>query len=744
MVKAVQGFVKSIDFFKSVTLLFAILVPLGVFNILDEIGLAVSVVMGVFMCSPSDVPGSMRHMALGILVSSIIATLTTLIIHLSFGWTWTVLPVLGFMVFANSMIAVYGFRASLVSFSGLLAIILAYARPTSGTALLIHAGLILSGGMWYLGVTLLAHALVHRRHNQLILAECMSLTAKYLKTRGKLLEASAQNTELQDELFVLQTDINEKHEKLRELFVEDRVRSGASYSANKYILILIELIDILELAISNPANYQIINKHFQGQQRTLKPFVEIINVISQRLDVIAGIISGSKRKFTESDMDELYERAEEMITTYLKENPASQATEGAVILRNLLDYEQKQQQKVESIERVLQDLVDQEQLMRRSKDVEKFITHQDYDLSVIRQNLNARSTIFRHAIRLTFTVLFGYTLGTVLPIQMPYWIMLTIIVIMRPSYGLTKSRSIKRVYGTLIGGAIALAIVLLTQNTYVYGVLAAVSLVFAFSLVQKNYGGSAIFITLIVVFLYALIKPDALNVIQYRVVDTALGAGLSFLASLFFWPSWEFMNIHTVIADSIKANRQYFQEISTFYQKKGDVPTSYKLARKEAFLAIGNLSAAFQRMSQEPKSKRLNHAKIYDMVVLNHTFLTAAAAMGTFIQNHVTTEKSQYVQAFIDSTDDHLERAQASLNTDKPKEDSLQFNLEEAKSYLEHQFDELIRKDEMVFSDNTATKTLEKHDQLQEAGLISTQLHWLNSLSESIQNIAEELTKPKL
>ncbi|MDF9799504.1 putative membrane protein YccC [Catalinimonas alkaloidigena] len=740
MFKTVQGFVKSIDFFKSVTLLFAILVPLGVFNILDEMGLAVSVVMGVFLCSPSDVPGSMRHMAFGILISSIIATLTTLIIHLSFGWTWAVLPVLGTMVFANSMLSVYGFRASLVSFSGLLAIILAFARPTSGMALLVHAGLILTGGVWYLGVTLLAHSLVHRRHNQLILAECMILTAKYLNTRGRFLQSSVhQEDEKQDELFLLQTEINEKHEKLRELFVEDRLRSGASYSANKYILILIELIDILELAISNPANYQIISKHFQGQLNVLKPFVDIINVVSQRLEVLSRVISGGKYQSAGTDMHLLYQSAEEMITNYLKENHTTQAAEGAVILRNLLDYEQKQQQKVESIERVLQDLVDQEQLMRRSKDVEKFITHQDYDLSVIKQNLNSGSTIFRHAIRLTFTVLFGYTLGTVLPIQMPYWIMLTIIVIMRPSYGLTKSRSIKRVYGTLIGGVIALGIVLFTQNPYVYGVLAAVSLVFAFSLVQKNYGGSAIFITLIVIFLYALIKPNALNVIQYRVVDTAMGAGLSFLASLFFWPSWEFMSIHTVIADSIKANRNYLREISVFYQNKGEVPTSYKLARKEAFLAIGNLSAAFQRMSQEPKSKRLNHAKIYDMVVLNHTFLTAAAALGTFIQNHVTTEKSQYVQAFIDSTDDHLERAQTSLSTERPKEDEHHFNLEEAKSYLEHQFDELVRRDEVDFSDNLATKTLEKYHQLQEAGLVSTQLNWLYSLSESIQNIAEEL-----
>jgi hypothetical protein len=60
-----------------------------------------------------------------------------------------------------------------------------------------------------------------------------------------------------------------------------------------------------------------------------------------------------------------------------------------------------------------------------------------------------------------------------------------VIVIMRPSYGLTKKD--ERSYHRHTGAAIAVGIVLLTQNVVVYAVLAFVSLVFAFALIQQNY-----------------------------------------------------------------------------------------------------------------------------------------------------------------------------------------------------------------------------------------------------------------
>ena len=740
MVKSILSFLKSIDFFKSITLLFAILVPLALFGWLDKLPLAVSVVTGVFLCSPSDVPGSIRHMALGMVVSSLLAILNTLAIHLSLGSVWILLPVLSVLVFCNSMLSVYGFRASLVSFSGLLAMILAFAHPTSGIDLLIHLGLILAGCLWYLGVSLLVHLLMYRRQNQLILAECMNLTAQYLRIRGELVYHPKQTDSLQKELFRLQTDINEKHEKLREIFATERTRSGRSYSANKYVLIFIDLIDILELAIANPANYQRISTFFGKEDDSLKPFVDILYALSDQLEVLAAVVSGDQKLKTQPEGNPLYEKAHDSILRYSARHQFPATNEGVLILKSMLDYERKQQQKIASIERVLRDVVDQDQLIHRSQEAKQFISHQDYDPRIIGQNLTPTSTIFRHAMRLTVTVLAGYALGAALPVQNSYWIILTIIIVMRPGYGLTKSRSIQRVCGTLIGAGIALGIVLLISNPYVYGILAAVSLIFGFSLVQKNYGSAATFITLYVIFLYALLRPDAIPVIQFRVLDTLLGAGLAFLASFFLWPSWEFLNIRQVIADSIQANRHYLRAISAFYQNKGALPTSYKLARKEAFLAIGNLSAAFQRMSQEPTSKRQHYVSIYEMAVLNHTLLAAAAALGTFIQTHITSEKSPHFQTFIDSIDRNLEAAQASLNQEAPVAGPDPVSLDTATSYLERQYREVAEHHKHFSPESLLPEHEEKHHPLQEASLVTGQLTWLHALSENIRDATQELT----
>ena len=143
----------------------------------------------------------------------------------------------------------------------------------------------------------------------------------------------------------------------------------------------------------------------------------------------------------------------------------------------------------------------------------------------------------------------------------------------------------------------------------VYGVLAIVTLVIAFSMVQRNYKAAATFITLSVVFIYALLRPDIFNVIQYRVMDTLIGAGLATLGNLLLWPAWEIHGMQKTLWETLKANRLYLEEIIGYYNKKGAIPSEYKVARKKAFLEMSNLSAAFQRMTQEPKSKQKTSTK---------------------------------------------------------------------------------------------------------------------------------------
>lgn len=736
MLTSIRRFLQSLDFFKSLVLLVGLLAPLGLLYGLDRLPWAVGVLTGVFLCAPSDVPGSYRHRVVGILAALATALLTTLLIHWAAVTAWLLLPVLALLAFANSMLAVYGFRASLVSLAGLLAIVLAFAQPLSGSALFQHLGLMALGGVWYLGLTLAAYRLAAKRHGQLLLAEAMRLTADYLRLRGEQLIRPAEAEAIQERLFELQRELNDQHEKLRELFIADRGRSGASADADRLYLVFIELVDVLELAVSRSANHMQLRPRFAEDPVGMQPLTDIAFALADRLRELSEIVRTHRRRLTADRLAAVFQLAEQSLAT--KTQTADSPAE-AVAWRNWLDSKQRQRRKIENIARVLSKLAEQEQLTVDRRVARQFITQQDYDPRLLWQHLSGESAIFRHAVRLTATILLGYAVGAWLPVQNGYWIMLTIVVIMRPNYGLTKERSKKRVLGTLIGGGIAVGIVLLTQHPVIYGLLTTVSLLFAFALIQKNYTASAAFITLMIVFLYALLQPDAFTVIQFRVIDTVIGAALAFLAGLLIWPIWESETIQPYIVESIQANRNYLQAINTYYEQKGELPASYKLARKEAFLAVGHLSAALQRMTQDPKSRQRHLSDVYELVVLNHTFLNALAAMGVFIRNHETTSRSEHFVAFVEHTDLHLAAAQEVLLGHQPEKKSLEGDIEQADHYLTERFGELAANNRR--STEAGAAVLPK---LQEAGLLGDQLRWLHDLAERIAQAAARLKTPAM
>jgi uncharacterized membrane protein YccC len=71
------------------------------------------------------------------------------------------------------------------------------------------------------------------------------------------------------------------------------------------------------------------------------------------------------------------------------------------------------------------------------------------------ENLSFSSTVFRHSLRLTITILIGFIIGKALPFKMPIGLT-TIVVIMRQGYGLTKQRTFHRIFGTILGALLLL------------------------------------------------------------------------------------------------------------------------------------------------------------------------------------------------------------------------------------------------------------------------------------------------
>jgi uncharacterized membrane protein YccC len=331
----------------------------------------------------------------------------------------------------------------------------------------------------------------------------------------------------------------------------------------------------------------------------------------------------------------------------------------------------------------------------------------------------------------------GFGIGNYFSMQNPYWILITIVVIMRPSFGLTKTRSIHRVIGTLIGALIATVVILITQNTLVYGIIATVSLPFAFSLVQLNYRNAAVFITLNVVFVFAIFEPNILEVIQFRIIDTFIGATLAFLATYFLLPAWQVQNMHEYFSKAIKSNQQFLKEISLFYHKKGEVSTKYKLMRKEAFLNIAELNSAFQRLNQDPKSKQLAISTIYEITVFNNTFLSSLTSLGTFIRNNKTSTAPEEFDVYIENICLNLQKAIYILCEQELEPKNSTLSVEKAQNNYERTFLKLSNKrdQEIALGEEHSAITGAK---LKETLLVSEQLKWLNNLSEKLISSAKK------
>ena len=524
---------------------------------------------GAFWSSPSDVIGSFQHKKIGILISAGLVMIVSFIkgyINLDL---WALLPALGLLTFAISFISVYGFRASLISFSGLMALALRFARDSEGLEIYEYALLMGLGGLWYLLLSKIWYRVNPKAETEEFLSETYVLTAEFLETRGKLVDPKENREILQSKLLKLQRDLTKNHETLREILILSRKSSGRSNYQDKRLLIFAQLIEILESATANPVNYERMDALFNEHPQYVNRFQDLIFEMSSQLRTIykAG---NDKNKLPKNDsLKECIENVRLEIAL-LREKLYY---EEYLMLQNFLEYQEKQFEKLKRIKWLLGDPdISNVDIIDRKK-AKRFLVPQDYDPKLLLENFSFKSPIFKHSLRLAATVMIGYALGSIFEFQNPFSILLIIIVIMRPSYGLTRNRAKDRLIGTLIGGAIAFGLVFLIQDPYAYGVMGIISLVIAISLVQKNYKASATFITLSAVFIYAILSPDVLSLIKFRILDTLVGAGLSYAAMRWLWPTWEFADIKESIEKSVKANKDFLHKITEYYQLKGSIHT---------------------------------------------------------------------------------------------------------------------------------------------------------------------------
>lgn len=711
---------------------FLILMPYKEFN------WAFAAAIGAMLTAPVDIPSNIKDKTVGLLVGAFTVPAVTLTLSLTHGH-WYFYPIFVFILFSLSMISVYGHRANMLSFTGLLAASLGLAHDYTGTALWMHCLMLLLGGLLYLVVAVIFYYARPRRYAVLQTSECMDLTADYLKHRAKLWDKEANTEKITEEQLNIQVQLNEVHENLREYLVRNKANTGNSSNNRRLLVAFSSLVEILEIAVSTSFEHKKLHKLFEERLDIITDYQQLAYHFADTIEDIGTTLNMGSKYTPKHDLTSEFTNLQAKLSEFVKSDNSSDMMEAVLMFSNVLHYAENQIIKIHTLEKTLTEKAFSMDVENKFKDLEKFLTPVHYRWETLRENLNFTSTIFRHATRLTITILVGLIISNIFNLLNGYWILLTIVVIMRPGFGLTKQRSFERVIGTVLGGLLAFGLLYVIDNVTVIAYITVITMIIGYWFSHTDYKVGVTFITMYVVLIYGILTPNFMDLLIFRVIDTLIGALLAFGANYLLWPSWEFLNINTHLSKSLQANREYVKEITLYYNEKGEVTLPYKIARKYAFIEIGNLMASFQRMIQEPKSKQKFRTELYELAVLNHTFLSTAASIGIYVQSRTTTKASEAFNIVMDYIDNNLKQTidlLSDANTNKEIniiERPENFNV--SVTYLKDLREYELKKS---YSDDKQIQNL-----MEESILVIEQLIWLSNLSEKIFKITASIAEQK-
>ncbi|MFB7517454.1 FUSC family protein [Streptomyces sp. NPDC056144] len=231
-------------------------------------------------------------------------------------------------------------------------------------------------------------------------------------------------------------------------------------------------------------------------------------------------------------------------------------------------------------------------------------------LAKMRAELRPDSPILRHAVRVSAVTAAGYLLGTALPFGHGYWAPMASVMVMRPDFTQTYSRSVARFGGTLVGVAFATVVVQTAHpGTYLSAAFAVLCAFGMYLLMRTGYAVSQVCVAAYVVFLLGMAGEGVSQTVRERVLLTLLGGLLAMLAYAVF-PAWETPRLRGRLADWLTAAGRYAAAVAARYAE----PAGHSCPDvREALLATRAARVAWQeavaRAAHEPVRHRgLSHA----------------------------------------------------------------------------------------------------------------------------------------
>lgn len=636
-----------------------IIAPSLFYALAGDIETGVQISLGALCLSISDAPGPVKHKRNGMFYCLVFVTLMALLT----GFLNHSILGMGILIvtatFFFSMFNIYGSRATSVGTAALLIMILRMAHLLPAVDILKATIDIAIGGVWYMLSAMGFYILVPNRPAQRALGNCISETAKYLMIKSELYDLNSDYEISYRRLLDQQEVVNEKQNEVRELLFKTRsYLKESTYEGRLLLVTFVATVDLFEQIMATWYDYNELRKKYKD--------LNVLNEISQLVRNLAGELSEIGMAIHSQHE---YKRKSDLISRLTELKAGTEKILSGpldVTLRKIIINLRNLGERIDRISNYFSTRKGDVKTNLNKNDYSRFVSHQKINGTLFFNNLNMHSSAFRHSLRVMITCLAGYILATMIfKGHHSYWILMTIIIILKPAYGLTKDKNKDRLIGTIGGGIIGLLLLLFIKNEIAIFCLLVIFMLGTYTYVRLNYVVMVFFLTPYVLILFHFLKLDIVDIAGERLLDTAIACVLSWLAIHYLFPRWESFTIRKNLIDVLQANRKYMNKLVSAFLKKERLSVEYKLVRKEVFVTTANLSAALHRMQSEPRDKQQHRAEIYELVVLNHVLSSNIASLFDTVNAEDISVPSSYISRLRRSIDD-LEASIMSLSPSQP------------------------------------------------------------------------------
>jgi len=703
----INNFFYSQYFGEGLRITFGAIIPVIICALMGEFKTGTLISLGALVVGVSDTPGAPTHRRAGVLLCTGLCIFTIAVTVLLNSSLIAMTLAIAVFSFIYCMFAVFNARASTIGTMCLLIMLIHVDDIYTLQEEFIYLSYFVIGALWYIVISFSITYVRPYRLAQQELSETIIQVADYIRLKANFYDIK---TDLDDNYYKLiekQVEVNAHQESVRDiLFHSKRSIKDTTKKGRFLTLIFTDIVDLFEQSMTTHYDYAAIREKY-ASSGLLEKVKLILRKISYELDNISYKLHADKLPHQRHDLNKEIDELRVALDIYDKQHGTNSIPLKKIIvnIRTIVNlilqiYNYCQLKKLD---------IEKEEIAH----TQKFVKTDIVNWQRFRDNLSLNSSIFRHALRMSITLSMSYLILNQIHFSEfgIYWVLLTILVILKPGFGLTKERNLQRLIGTTIGGVIGAIILMLIPDMTVRFAILVVFFLMAYSLFRVNYIMAVIFMTPYVLIMLSFTGVNTLDMAKERVIDTFLGGMIAFVSSYIIFPNWESLQIKNNMRDLLIANYQYLaQAINILSGQKIDI-TDYKLARKEVYIASANMGSTFQRLLTEPKWRQKTTKEVNRFVILNHILSSYSATL-------MTQLKETYTKDF---TNDDVRLFYKALQ-----------NLEKAISALDDS------EHKSAFTLTRSIKTLEDSPNNDDAIIITEQLQFLVKISADLLKVTSE------